>query len=111
MLVNFAKELFALKLKDLRGPRSQSDLGDELDINRATVSLMENSKQLPTLELLQRVCDKSNMAIDDFFIKEAQNPMLLMMGQLRESDKPKLTAVIVRIKIREKYIAISKRCD
>lgn len=111
MLVNFDKELFALKLKDLRGSRSQSDLGAELDINRATVSLMENVKQLPTLELLQKVCDKLNMAIDDFFIKEAQNPMLLMMGQLRESDKPKLTAVIGRIKIREKYIAISKRCD
>lgn len=111
MLANFNKELFTQKLKEFRGSRSQNDIADELDIKRPTLSLLENGKQLPTLEILTKVCLKTDMSIDSFFIKDEQNPVLLMMGQLRESDRPKLGNVMDRIKIREKYIAISKRCD
>jgi DNA-binding XRE family transcriptional regulator len=111
MLANFEKELFTQKLKEFRGSRSQNDVADELDINRATLSLLENAKQLPSLEILNKICLKTNMPIDSFFIKEEQNSVLLMMGQLQESDRPKLGNVMERIKIREKYIAISKRCS
>jgi len=110
MLANFNKELFTQKLKEFRGSRSQNDVADELNIKRPTLSLLENGKQLPTLEILTKICSKVDMSIDSFFIKEEQNPVLLMMGQLRESDQPKLNNVMERIKIREKYIAIGKRC-
>lgn len=111
MLTNFNKELFTQKLKEFRGLRSQNDVADELNIKRPTLSLLENGKQLPTLEILTKVSTKTDMPIDNFFIKDEQNPVLLMIGQLRESDRPRLSNVMERIKIREKYIAISKRCD
>lgn len=111
-MINFNNEFFAQKLKEFKGGRSQNNVANELGINnRSTISLLENGKQIPSLEVLQRLCEKVNLTVDAFFVKETQSPVLMMMGQLKESDKPKLENVIKRIKIREKYISISKRCD
>jgi transcriptional regulator with XRE-family HTH domain len=103
-------DLFAQRLKEFRGDRSQNEIADDLGLNRATVSLLENGKQIPSLEILQKFCDRVNMKIDDFFVKKEVDPILLMMGQLKETDKEKLMGVLERIDTREKYIAISKRC-
>jgi transcriptional regulator with XRE-family HTH domain len=108
--VKFNTDLFAQRLKEYRGAKSQNEVADEFGINRATISLLENGKQMPTLEILQKFCEKIGTACDSFFIKEERNPILLMMGQLKESDKSKLSNVLERINIRAKYIAISKRC-
>lgn len=111
ILISFNEELFAQKLKEYRGNRSQSEVADELGINRATISLMENGKQIPTLDMLQKFCDKAHYSIDTFFVKSESSPIMLLMGKLRETDKSKLMDVINRIRIREKYYAISKRCE
>jgi transcriptional regulator with XRE-family HTH domain len=111
MLANFNKELFAQKLKEYKGTKSQNDIADELDIKKPTLSLLENGKQLPTIEMLTKVCLYLNMSIDSFFIKEEQNSIPLMRRQLGDSDKLKLNNVMERIKIREKYIAINRRCN
>ncbi|HOJ11787.1 MAG TPA: helix-turn-helix transcriptional regulator [Clostridiales bacterium] len=112
MIINFNSELFVQKLKEFKGNKSQNDVANELGINnRSTISLLENGKQIPSLEVLQKLCEKVNLPVDTFFMKETQSPVLMMMGQLKETDRSKLENVINRIKIREKYIAISKRCD
>jgi transcriptional regulator with XRE-family HTH domain len=112
VIIYFNGELFIQKLKEFKGNRSQYNVAKELGINnRSTISLLENGKQIPSLEVLQKLCEKVNLPVDTFFAKEEQSPVLMMMGQLKEADRVKLENVISRIKIREKYIAISKRCD
>lgn len=110
MSVRFNKEKFANLIKEYRGTRLQNVVADELGISRPTLSLLENCKQIPSLDILQNFCEKVGLAVDSFFIKENNDPVLLMMGKLKETDHPKLFQVLNRIKIREKYIAISKRC-
>lgn len=100
---------FSQKIKEYRGTRTQAEIADELGINRTTISLLENGKQVPTLEILKIICEKTNTNMDDFFIKKIHDPILLMMGQFKDSDRPKLENVLERIDIRQKYIAIGKR--
>lgn len=110
MLINFNKDKFALDFRNFRGNRHQNEVADELQINRTTISLLENGKQIPSLEILQKFCEKTQVTIDSFFVSKTQSAILMLMGQLKESDKSKLNNVFNRIQVREKYIAINKRC-
>ncbi|WP_207706846.1 helix-turn-helix transcriptional regulator [Thermoclostridium caenicola] len=62
-MISFNEELFAQKLKEYRGNRSQSEVADELGINRATISLLENGKQIPTLDMLQKFCSQVQISV------------------------------------------------
>lgn len=48
----FNGEKFCKDIIELRGTDSQSAFAEKLGINRSTLSLLENGKQIPTLELL-----------------------------------------------------------
>ncbi|GAB4074782.1 hypothetical protein GCM10028778_22850 [Barrientosiimonas marina] len=107
--LHFNRELFAEKLKAYRDDKSQTDIASELNVGRSTISLLENGKQDPTLETLNQVCQKINQDLNTFFKEEQEDPVLLLMGQLKSSDKDNLVEVMERIKIREHYIAIDRR--
>lgn len=110
-IIHFNNELFKKIFKEYRGEKSQKEIAEELGLGRSMVSLLENGKQIPTLEMLKKVCEKTNKDLNDFFLKEQEDPILMLMGQLRESDKENLQEVLKRISIREHYIAINKRCE
>lgn len=109
MNIKFNEQKFTKVLREFRGERTQADIAESLGINRATLSLLETGKQIPSIEILQKLCENVGLNADTFFDKESDDPILLMMGQFKEPDKPKLYEVLERINIREKYLSISKR--
>lgn len=111
MNIYFNSDLFINDLKNYRKAKTQSQLAEELEINRATVSQLENGKQFPTLEVIQRFCSLNGVNVQKYFVEENQDPIMLLMGRLIDEDKPKLSDVMERIKIRLKYIELMKRCD
>ena len=109
-MLKFNNEKFISALKEFKGDKNQEFLASELGINnRSTISLYENKKQIPTLDVLKKLCEKTNTGVESYFINEKNDPVFMMMGQLNEGDKPHLEAVLARIKIREKYLAFSRR--
>ena len=108
-IIHFNTELFMKDFKEYRGGRSQSEIAKELGLGRSMISLLENGKQIPTLETLKKVCEKINKDLSTFFTKEEEDPILLLMGQLKEADKDSFRQVIERINVREHYIVINQR--
>jgi DNA-binding XRE family transcriptional regulator len=49
--MKFNIDLFARRLREYRSEKSQSDIAQELGINRSTISLLENGKLIPTLDV------------------------------------------------------------
>jgi DNA-binding XRE family transcriptional regulator len=111
MLTIFDKELLANELKVYREKSGlrQSELASKLGLNRSTISFFENQKQLPSTEVLNKICDLLGKSAEYFFVQKDRDPVLLMMGKMDESDKETLSKVIERIKVRKKYISLSKR--
>lgn len=109
--IHFNNELFANDLKEFRGDKSQNEIAEILGTNRSTISLMENLKHVPSLELIRSFCEENGIGLDKYFIKQDMDPIIMMMGKLTEPDRPLLSQVIERIQIREKYISIHRRCD
>lgn len=97
-------------MKRYRGNRSQNQIADELMINRATVSLLENGKQVPSLQILQRFCSYAKMSPNSFFAKEDDSNRNIMTFNLNGEDNSKLLNVLKRIEIREKYVLLHRRC-
>ena len=100
----FCKDLIAL-----RGHKSQEVFARELDIKRPTLSLLENGKQLPTIEILSRMCDLSGHSTEDYFVDSTTDSLVYLMGSLEESDKIKIEEMAERIRIKEKYELLAKR--
>lgn len=111
MLTVFDKDLLAMELKSYRTNNGlkQSELATILGLNRSTISFFENQQQLPSTEVLNRLCDLIGKPVEHFFVQEKKDPLMLMMGKMEESDKDTLIKVIERIKVRKKYISLSKR--
>lgn len=111
ILVQFDVEKFTRELKKYRGNRPQNIIADELNINRSTISLLENGRQIPTLRILQEFCSHANLSPNDFFIKEEEiNQNYNNIDyELSKEDNTRLLKVIKRIKIREKYISLSNK--
>ena len=107
----FDKELLANELKTFRRENGlhQNELAEKLGLNRSTVSFFENQKQLPSTEVLNRICDLLGKPAEYFFVQEKEDPVVFMMGKMDESDKDTLAKVIERIKVRKKYISLIKR--
>ena len=91
------------------GKESQSTFAEKLNIKRPTLSLLENGKQLPTLDILSRVCELSGKRTDDYFRESRRDPLMFLMGSLDESDKKRIADMVTRISIKEKYELLSKR--
>lgn len=105
----FNVEKFCTDLIMLRGKETQSAFAEKLNIKRPTLSLLENGKQLPTLDLLSCVCELLGKSTDEYFTESRTDSLVFLMGSLVESDKKKISEMVNRISIKEKYELLSKR--
>jgi transcriptional regulator with XRE-family HTH domain len=105
---SFNGVLFGDKIKEFRGKMSQKEFADKYSINRATLSLIERAKQLPSLEFLSTICKEMNVPTTTFFEEQNNNGLIYLMGQL--DDSTEISDLKERIMLREKYYALSQRC-
>ena len=105
----FNAEKFCKDLIALRGKESQAECAQKLDIKRPTLSLLENGKQMPTIDILSRFCDLSGNNTDEYFVESTTDALFYLMGRLEESDKLKVEEMAERIRIKEKYELLAKR--
>ncbi len=105
----FNAEKFCKDLIALRGRESQTTFSQKLDMNRSTLSLLENGRQMPTLDILSRVCDLSGKNTDEYFVDSTTDALVYLMGSLDVSDKEKIEEMAERIRIKEKYELLAKR--
>lgn len=105
---SFNGKLFGDKVKELRGKMSQYEFAEIHGINRATLSLIERAKQLPSLEFFVKCCNEMKVDTTTFFDETSQNGLIYLMGHL---DNPQeISNLSEIIKLREKYYALNKRC-
>lgn len=105
----FNAEKFCKDLIALRGRESQTTFSQKLDMNRSTLSLLENGRQMPTLDILSRVCDLSGKNTDEYFVDSTTDALVYLMGSLDVLDKEKIEEMAERIRIKEKYELLAKR--
>ena len=105
----FNAEKFCKDLIALRGKESQASFAEKLGLNRSTLSLLENGKQVPTIDILRRVCDIAGNGADEYFVESTTDALVYLMGSLDVSDKDKIEKMAERIRIKEKYELLAKR--
>lgn len=105
----FDSEKFCKDLVSLRGKESQDVFAQRLDIKRPTLSLLENGKQMPTIDLLSKICSLAGTSADDYFVESTTDALVYLMGSLEECDKLKIEEMAERIRIKEKYEMLAKR--
>lgn len=105
----FNVEKFCKDLITLRGKEAQNVFAKKLEINRSTLSLLENGKQMPTLDILSRICSLAGKNTDEYFMESTTDALVYLMGSLDESDKEKIEEMAERIRIKEKYELLAKR--
>lgn len=105
----FNAKKFCKDLIGLRGKESQENFARKFDIGRATLSLLENGKQVPTIDILSRFCSLSGNNADDYFIESRTDALVYLMGSLEASDREKIEEMVERIRIKEKYELLAKR--
>lgn len=105
----FNVKKFCEDLVALRGKESQAAFAEKLEIKRPTLSLLENGKQMPTIDILNRICNLSGKNTDEYFVDSTTDSLVYLMGSLNESDKIKIEEMAERIRIKEKYELLAKR--
>lgn len=105
----FNTEKFCKDLINLRGKESQETFAQKLGIKRPTLSLLENGKQMPTIDILGCICNLSGKNTDEYFVESTKDALVYLMGSLNESDKVKIEEMAERIQIKEKYELLAKR--
>lgn len=105
----FNAKQFCKELVMLRGEETQYDFAIKLGINRSTLSLLENGKQIPALDIYSKICNMMGKSTDEFFMDTTKDSLVYLMGSLDSSDKEKIEAMADRIKIKEKYELLAKR--
>ncbi len=106
----FDTKKFCNDLTKLRGQETQQSFAEKLGINRSTLSLLETGKQIPSLDILNRVCNLGRFQPNDYFREQNNEALLYLMGSLEEADKEKITSMMTRIRIKEKYEMLARRC-
>jgi len=107
---SFNTKKFCEELVILRGNETQQTFSEKLGINRSTLSLLETGKQMPSLEILNKICNIYDKNIDNYFVESDNDALIYLMGSLDEGDKDKIVTMMDRIKTREKYEALARRC-
>lgn len=92
-----------------RGDSSQQIFAEKLGTNRSTLSLLESGKQLPSLEILTKLCSFAATTPDSFFLEKENDGLVFLMGTLDEKDRTEINLVLERIQIKNKYAALCKR--
>ena len=105
----FNSEKFCRDLVSLRGKESQDIFSKKLGIKRSTLSLLENGKQVPTIDMLSKICSLTGVSADSYFVDSTTDALVYLMGSLEESDKLKFKEMAERIRIKEKYEMLAKR--
>jgi len=105
----FRTDLFQQTLINLRGDKSQEEFAPILNINRASLSLYENGKQLPTVDFLSTVSQMANKSLDNFFEENEQNGLVYLCGNFADADKEKFYILRDIIRIKDKYKALERR--
>lgn len=106
----FDLDKFCRDLTGLRTNSTQAKFANILGVNRSTLSLLETGKQIPSLEILTKVCSLAGSQANDYFADSENDGLIYLMGTLEDSDKEKITKVMENIKIKEKYEILSRRC-
>ena len=107
----FSLEKFCKDLTELRGDKTQQAFSEVLGINRSTLSLLETGKQIPSLDLLNKLCNIGSFDPSRYFIESNEDALIYLMGNLDDSDKEKVNDFMERIKIKEKYSLLAKRSE
>lgn len=105
----FNAEKFRKDLIALRGKESQTSFAEKLNIKRPTLSLLENGKQVPTIDILSRICNLSGSNTDEYFVESTTDALVYLMGSLEVADKARIEEMAERIRIKEKYELLAKR--
>ncbi len=105
----FNVKKFCEDLITLRGKESQVTFAEKLDIKRPTLSLLENGKQMPTIDILSRICSLTGKSTDEYFVDSTTDALIYLMGSLNASDKTKIEEMAERIAIKEKYELLARR--
>lgn len=105
----FNAEKFCKDLVSLRGKESQDVFAQKLGIKRPTLSLLENGKQIPTIDLLSKICSLTETSVDDYFVESTTDALVYLMGSLEEADKVRIEEMAERIRVKEKYELLAKR--
>ena len=105
----FNTEEFCKDLITLRGKESQAAFAQKLAMQEATLSLLENGRQMPTIDILKHICNLSGKNAEAYFIESTEDALVYLMGSLDESDKKKIKEMDERIRIKEKYELLAKR--
>ena len=105
----FNNEKFCQDLISLRDRESQQVFAEKIGLNRSTLSLLEHGKQIPTIEILSKICNLSGKPIDEYFIESTRDSLVYLMGSLDEADKDKVAEMMELIRIKEKYKLLAKR--
>lgn len=105
----FDRKKFCKDLVELRGKETQQSFAEKLQINRSTLSLLESGKQIPSLDILNKVCNLGKFQPNDYFNESESDALIYLMGTLEEADKEKINLMMNRIKIKEKYELLSRR--
>ncbi|MCM1497188.1 MAG: helix-turn-helix domain-containing protein [Clostridium sp.] len=106
----FDTKKFCEDLMKLRGQETQKSFAEKLQINRSTLSLLETGKQLPSLDILNKVCNLGHFQPNDYFRECNNDALIYLMGTLEESDKEKIVSMMHRIQTKEKYELLARRC-
>lgn len=106
----FNSEKFCEDLVALRRTSTQVKLSEILGINRSTLSLLETGKQIPSLDILTKVCNQKGFLTNDYFVDVESNGLLYLMGTLEPNDKEKIHEMLENIRIKEKYEMLNRRC-
>ncbi len=105
----FDAKKFCADLIALRGKETQSVFAEKLGVNRSTLSLLENARQMPTLDILNRMCGLAGKNTDEYFVESTTDALVYLMGNLDKSDKLRIEEMAERIRIKEKYELLAKR--
>lgn len=105
----FNTEKFCKDLIALRGKESQDKFAQKLNVKRPTLSLLENGKQMPTIDILNLFCNLAGNNTDDYFVESTTDALVYLMGSMEEADKAKVEEMAERIRIKEKYELLAKR--
>lgn len=105
----FNEEKFCKDLVALRGKKSQQEFAKEFDIKRSTLSLLENGKQIPNIDIFGKFCELAKKCADEYFVDSTKDALVYLMGSLKEEDKVEIKKMAERIQIKEKYELLAKR--
>ncbi|MGN1405392.1 MAG: helix-turn-helix transcriptional regulator [Erysipelotrichaceae bacterium] len=105
----FNSEKFCKDLIETRGKMSQVEFAQKIGVKRSTLSLLENGRQIPNIEILSCLCSINNKSIDEYFREIGDDVLVYFMGSLEEADRNIFNSVIEKIRIRERYKQLSER--